>query len=141
VQILDTKFIDLIRDGFLSPCYTYGDSPCSHGVLTFFLDCGEIAVPNAIFIFKKKKSVGVCTAIMAIARRSCCDYMAFTLRLFAICGRLYRVLNDSTTLTRHSYCDLSVFIACSNSCLPMMTEMKNKLFFCIMVPKNGKAKI
>jgi hypothetical protein len=59
----------------------------------------------------EKKSIGVCTAIMAIARRSCRDCTAFTLRLLAICGRLYRVLSDSTTFSRRSYCDLSVFIA------------------------------
>jgi hypothetical protein len=93
-----------------------------------FLERGEIAVQNAMF-FMGKKSVGVCTTIMAIAQRSCCDCMAFTLRLLAICGRLYRVLSDSTPFSRRSYCDLSVFIACSKRCLPMMTGMKNKPFF------------
>jgi hypothetical protein len=67
-----------------------------------------------LFFLWKNKSVGICTAIMAIARRSCCDCTAFTLRLLAICGRLYRVLSDSTTFSRRSYYDLSVFIACSN---------------------------
>jgi hypothetical protein len=90
-----------------------------------------------------KQSVGVCTAIMAIAQQSCCDCTTFTLRLLAICWRLYCVLSDSTTFSLRSYCDLSVFIACSKRCLPMITGMKNQPFFisiCIMVPKNSKAK-
>jgi hypothetical protein len=78
-----------------------------------------------------------CTAIMAIAGRSCCDCTAFTLRLLAMCGRLYRVLSDSTTFSLRSYCDLSVFMSCSKRCLPMMTGMNNT---CIMVRKKGKAK-
>jgi hypothetical protein len=78
-----------------------------------------------MFFVKKNLLVFVQLAIMAIARRSWCDCTTFTLPLLATCGCLYRILSDSTTFSRRSYCDLSVFIACSKCCLPM----NNKTFF------------
>jgi hypothetical protein len=68
-----------------APVTLTGDLPRSHGVLTFlFLERDEITIQNAMFLRGKKTSVGVFTAIIAIAQRSCCDCTAFTLRLLAI---------------------------------------------------------
>ena len=94
------------------PCHTYGDSPCSYGVLSFFSRTRWDRHPKRHAFYEKIISwrlYGDHGDSTAIARRPRCDYTAFAPRLPVFHWRLYCVLSDSTTFARRSHCDLSVY--------------------------------